>query len=332
MTSSTSKLRVFVSSTCYDLLDLRAELRSFLEDNAFSVSLSEDPNSPFVVDPTDNSIASCLNNVESSDVVVCIVDRRYGGLLTLRDFGGLSASHAEVRKARELTRPVFFFIRDRAWLEYQQLQGDTSYDTKWVEPRNPDARRKWFDFVAEASKLPKTHSLSNWCDTFSSSVDLKSLVLKRLCDHFPQHIGAKSLMPDRLVRLSYVHSRITPTTVGGPVQVFGHFRNVGVGPALDIRHGYAFFDDRDGGAWKQGRVWSYGALAEKEDICQPPSPNFEYVIPPNIAPKLFCEYSNRFGDRYRVEMLLRWGVDGYELSGPEQFVVVDPIPLTNVTK
>jgi hypothetical protein len=69
-------ITVFVSSTCYDLPDLRPELGRFLTENGFLVKLSEDPTSAFVVEPEDHSISSCLNNVEASDVVVCIIDRR----------------------------------------------------------------------------------------------------------------------------------------------------------------------------------------------------------------------------------------------------------------
>jgi len=49
-------IKVFLSSTCYDLVDLRQELRAFLEKNGFSVALSEDPRSPFIVDPMDDSL------------------------------------------------------------------------------------------------------------------------------------------------------------------------------------------------------------------------------------------------------------------------------------
>jgi Domain of unknown function (DUF4062) len=317
---STNKIRVFVSSTCYDLLDLRSEIRRFLEDNGFSVALSEDPNSPFIVDPTDNSIATCLTNVESSDVVVCLLDRRYGGRLDVEPYKGLSATHAEIRKARAIGKPVFFFIRDRAWLEYQQLQGDPSYDSKWVETRDPDNRRSWFQFVQEVSALPQTHSMSNWCDMFSSSVDLRSLVLKRLCDHFPEHIGIKALLPERLVRLSFVFTRCD-VSAQRTATVFGHFRNVGVGPALNIYHGYKI-EGRD------DFVRTRGALGEKENITDPPhNQDFAYRMASDKAPVMFCEYSNRFGDRYRVELALAWSGDasGYEISGEERFFAV-PAP------
>jgi hypothetical protein len=76
-----SPLSVFISSTCYDLADARASLRETLERCGWVVRVSDSPDSAFYVDPLDDSIESCLRNVEASDAVVCILDRRYGGKL-----------------------------------------------------------------------------------------------------------------------------------------------------------------------------------------------------------------------------------------------------------
>lgn len=309
-TTKSEVVRVFLSSTCYDLLDLRQELRSFLDANGFSVVLSEDPRSPFIVDPLDDSIASCLHNVENSDVLVCIIDRRYGGVLRLPPHTGLCATQLEVRHARDRALPCFFFVRDVAWLDYQQLRRDSGYATRWVEPDNPNSRQKWMDFVAEVTALPGTNGVSNWRDTFSASTDLKKLVLKRLADHFPDHRGVIAMHPDRLVRLHFVFQG---TNTSGLVS--GHFRNVGIGPALNIQHGVRI-------GKRDVLVISRGAVGEKESIVSPGEKEFFYEMPPNQAPVLFCEYDNRFGDRYRVELSLFWTAKGYEPSPPDKFFVV----------
>ena len=83
---------VFICSTCYDLADLRPELGRVMLDHGFVVRMSEDVTSAFYVDPTDDSITSCLNNVEASDVVVCVLDRRYGGVLKDGPYNRANAS------------------------------------------------------------------------------------------------------------------------------------------------------------------------------------------------------------------------------------------------
>src|SRR5262245_55824996 len=137
-------IAVFCSSTCYDLADLRAELGAYLQANGFQIKFSEDPNSAFHVDPLDDSIQSCLNNVESSDVVICIIDRRYGGVLKHGPYAGKSATQAEVEHARGLTppKPIFFFIRDAAFNDYQLLRDNPSAQTRWVEPHDAEDRKR----------------------------------------------------------------------------------------------------------------------------------------------------------------------------------------------
>jgi hypothetical protein len=116
-------LDVFISSTCYDLVDLRFELKAYLEQNGCTVRLSEDPTSPFSIDPTADSIASCLANVEASDVVACVLDRRYGGVLDRGDYADKSATEAEVLFARSVAGLDFF--RCMTW----QYEPDESTST-----------------------------------------------------------------------------------------------------------------------------------------------------------------------------------------------------------
>lgn len=175
-------LCVFLSSTCHDLKDCRAELAQHLEQRGHVVLASDDPYR-FEVSPTENSIQTCLRNVEQSDVVLCIIDQRYGGILPDGPFAGLSATHAEVRHARALGKPVHFFIRQEAYSDWTRLKRDPSSGTNWVEQRSDPAKRlQWRDFVSECIELPATGGFSNWFDLFSSVIDLKPLAEKRLAD------------------------------------------------------------------------------------------------------------------------------------------------------
>ncbi len=121
MRKSDLPLEVFISSTCYDLTDLRSELAASLKESGCIVRLSEDPMSGFNVDPSGDSIETCLRNVEASDVVICILDRRIGSPLPER-FDKMSATECEVRHARTLNpqKPVFYFVRNAALADFQQ--------------------------------------------------------------------------------------------------------------------------------------------------------------------------------------------------------------------
>jgi hypothetical protein len=312
-----SGIDVFVSSTCWDLTDVRAELRRHLEDNAFIVRLSDDYDSPFKVDANQDSIRSCLNNVAHADVVVCIIDRRYGPLLPFGEFQGKSATHAEVLHAESpaLRKPVFTFIRDRAFQDYTQLRRDPNYDAKWVDRKS---KAEWTDFVKSRVELLPDQQGTNWHDEFATTVDLKAKVLKRLLDEFPQHTGALALRPDRLVRLYFVFA--SPTRRG----IRGYFQNGGIGPALNLKVGFDLHGSR------RMLLRTQGGLAEREIFVSKDDPNsnrFELLTEEfRIATALFCEYENRFGDRYKISLPIGYEGELLVITGEEQFFVAPKGP------
>src|SRR5262245_34129829 len=108
-------MKVFVSSTCYDLIDLRAELLEDLRDLGVEPYLSDLKESDFETpgDHVGNSIETCLVNLRACDVVVFVLSQRYGPFLK-RGYGDLSATHVEYREARNHKKRILFYIRDRA--------------------------------------------------------------------------------------------------------------------------------------------------------------------------------------------------------------------------
>ena len=69
---------VMVSSTCYDLKQIRNELKTFLETIGYDSLLSE--SSSFQVNPEMGTIENCKNKVEIyADIMVLIIGGRYGG-------------------------------------------------------------------------------------------------------------------------------------------------------------------------------------------------------------------------------------------------------------
>ena len=172
---------IFISSTCYDLIDCRAELVAVLQESGCDVRVSDNPEN-FSVTHTANSIESCLLNVKAADAAFCIIDREYGPELP-EQYGLLSAMEVEVNFAVEHEIPVFFFIRKQAFEEFSAFKrNDVLLDdgeSNWVEKKNPQRRRKWFEFVRNHIRLPREEGRSNWFDQFVSSVDLKRIVLRR---------------------------------------------------------------------------------------------------------------------------------------------------------
>lgn len=287
-------VEVFISSTVYDLLDLRPELTEFLRADGFKVRVSGGKVEDFDVEAVGDSIETCLTNVARSDVVVSIVDRRYGPVLPHGEHKNISATHAEIRHARKQRIPVFVFVRDKSLEEFAMMRRNgPDIKTNWVEPEKKDQRSRWYDFVKELSALEHHANWSNWYDPFTTSVDLKDGVRTRLIQRFPQQATSLALQPERLVRLFFVPISLDSFSN----EVVGHFRNGTPGTALNVVHGWRLNNE-------DKVVAHRGALAFRENLVTTNVKHLKYPIP--IEPQdgyraVFCEYTNAFGDRYRVE-------------------------------
>jgi len=96
---------VFVSSTCYDLNQVRADLRRFLENMSFDAVLSESP--AFPVSPQISPVENCLLAVKNrADIFVLIVGSRYGS----QNKSGKSVTNLEYNEAKAKGIPVYVFV------------------------------------------------------------------------------------------------------------------------------------------------------------------------------------------------------------------------------
>lgn len=305
-------LDLFLSSTCYDLGDLRAELGEHLRQHAFLVRMSEDYESEFVANGKLDSVSSCLQNVESAEAVVCVLDRRYGPELPApHAYAGVSATHAEILHARAKGKAIFTFVRERGYIDHEQVLADAAFKPKWIDPKCKDELAK---LIKEQRDLASAvvAKRSNWFDLFKTSVDLKPLVLKRLLAEFPGHVGAFAMRPEKVVRLYFksIGGGSNPTGA-----VVGTFSNAGNGPALDVECGWV-----TGGIdakWvTQGAVAVLGEVASRD---HGPSSFTCPVSKPDLA--MYCSYRNASGDRFRVEAPMRWSNTGYKREGQERLFI-----------
>jgi len=182
-------MKVFLSSTIYDLIDIRAEISDLLRSLNISPILSDDKLSDFAIGFDANSIATCLINVEQSDEIIVILDRRYGPSLEKAGYENISATHLEYKHAVEHKKPIHFFVRDRTEADYAIWnKNGRREDTKltWVTKEN----FALFPFLDEHRKLAKTSTRSNWVTTFSSITDLKASIRK----HFEKRIRSERLI------------------------------------------------------------------------------------------------------------------------------------------
>ena len=122
-------LQVFVSSTCHELRDLRASIKSWLTSHGLVPLMSDEGGFPHVdgMPP----YATCLRALEQCPLVICVIDRQYGHAFDdwgpYTQYQGCAPTHAELRHALELEKRVLIFVHADTW----------NFHETWR--KNPDA-------------------------------------------------------------------------------------------------------------------------------------------------------------------------------------------------
>lgn len=127
-----AKLRIFVSSTCYDLGVIRSELRPFITAMGYEPVMSD--YSDVLYDPRSHTHDSCIKEVPNCDMVLLVIGQRFGGTAIPSVIEGLnldllkssttkadildfkeklSITQLEVLKAVEQSIPVYAFVDEK---------------------------------------------------------------------------------------------------------------------------------------------------------------------------------------------------------------------------
>ncbi len=183
---------VFVSSTCFDLGDIRNEIEQFIASLGLSPLLSESPGFP--VRPEHTAVQNCVDVVSRhADIFVLIVGRRYGTVVG----SDKSVTNLEYSAARERGIPTFVFVnRDvLATLPIWKSNPSGDYSTFVDSPR-------LFEFV---DGIRSTEN--QWVFSFGNSEDIIRQLRHQLSLLFYDSLRArerlqKSVRSERFDRLS----------------------------------------------------------------------------------------------------------------------------------
>ncbi|MGG5315810.1 DUF4062 domain-containing protein [Enterococcus sp. AZ072] len=100
---------VFVSSTCYDLKQIRVDIRKTLEDEMGLEALLSEFES-FPLDPALGTVDNCLRVVkERADILILIIGGKYGYITE----NGKSVTNLEYLQAKEKGIPIYTFVDKR---------------------------------------------------------------------------------------------------------------------------------------------------------------------------------------------------------------------------
>lgn len=223
--------KIFISSTCYDLIDLRSELKEFFDEIGLIPILSDNISSEFSTEYNTNSIQICLNNLADCDTVIFVLCQRYGSSLKKAGFGDYSATHLEYLEAKRLDKKILFFVRDRFLADHDTYR--KTNDLKSLSWLNKDIDLRLFEIFEDWKALSPSDT-NNWFGTFRNSIELK----KRLGIEFKDKIGAQRL--DKLIESGNVplvtievNPKIIPNTQNREIQLSLIVQNYGTQTAIE---------------------------------------------------------------------------------------------------
>lgn len=174
-----NNINIFVSSTCFDLSQIRIDLSDFIKLSGHNPILSEFENFP--ISPELNTIENCIKIVkENADILVLIVGNRYGSVIE----NGKSITNNEFLVAKQKGIPIFCFID----------KGTLSALDFWRKNKNADFsymvdNTQIFEFIDNIRNNSKI-----WTFPFEKVQDIVSTLKIQLSYLFKSSLNAKKLL------------------------------------------------------------------------------------------------------------------------------------------
>lgn len=177
------KTNIFVSSTCYDLSQIRTDIHDFIEDNGHTPILSELKNFPF--NPFKKAVDSCIEVVKNdADIFVLIIGNRYGAQIE----SGKSITNTEFLTAKQKGIPIYIFI-DKKIINILPVWSKNK-DGNYSEIVDST---KIFEFVTEIR-----NDLNMWSFEFERAQDIISTLKDQLSFLFKESLVLSTKYKSRI--------------------------------------------------------------------------------------------------------------------------------------
>ncbi len=173
--------RVFISSTFYDLKQIRADLEHFIREMGYDPVLHERGSVPY--GSKEKLEQYCYREIHQVEILVSVIGGRFG---SQSDHQPYSISQQELKTAYALGIPVFIFVDSavlaeyRTYLRNKEVPGVTS--TMWTTLESINFWRRFMAFRTTIQSrrldLPRTLSVfcaSNGQECFNASSKIKSV-------------------------------------------------------------------------------------------------------------------------------------------------------------
>jgi hypothetical protein len=307
-----SPTTIFVSSTCYDLGQVRADLREFAISLGYEPVLSELDSFP--VSPSADTLQNCLAAVrDRADLFVLIVGGRYGSLSKT----GLSITNLEYLEATAKGIPVFVFVRSDIITLLPTWEANPSANFSHAVDST-----QLFEFVDALRSQG-----SNWVFPFSTVQDITSALRKQISFLMSECLELRSrMLPSDPTILAlgvdslrcYIEKRAgwEYLTLAHSVreQVLRHGTRL-----MDLRLGVSFGPIVQIRSLAEARDWLLTKFAEIRHIASQMSAALQNGVEPAVGPpgqpgslRHIVHLATRFADGYAAS--IDWTLEFYRVD------------------
>jgi len=222
-----AKLKVFVSSTCYDLSIVRSQVRSYIKQLGHEPVMSD--YMEVLYDPREHTHKSCIQEISGCDVAVLIIGSRFGGKGVPTAFGEidfasleeksasseilqskekLSVTQLEICKAIEDGIPVFTFVDDRVMHDHLVYEANKSSGAinqiKFPSIEKPETAKYIFEFINFLRHRTEGNSVS----AFSKVEDINDYISSQWSSLFQRLLHEQRNKEAERKRIDYFASQI----------------------------------------------------------------------------------------------------------------------------
>ncbi|WP_064967465.1 DUF4062 domain-containing protein [Tenacibaculum ovolyticum] len=182
--------RIFVSSTCYDLSEIRDNLYSFIENLGYTPVFS-DKNDVFY-HPDLHSHESCIKEIETCQIFILIIGGRFGGKYVYNT--DKSIVNAEYDAAKKLNIPIFTFIKRETHEDHRFFISNRSKKPELYRELNypaidkQETAIKIFEFIDEVRKS----DINNAYFTFEFAKDIRETLKKQFAGLFYDFLWSRT--------------------------------------------------------------------------------------------------------------------------------------------
>ena len=113
-----AKPRIFISSTYYDLRNIRSDLERYIKERNYDPILNEKVHIPY--SNLSRLEDYCYKEIDNCDILISIIGGRFGS--AAHESGGYSISQKELKVALEKGKQVYIFIEKAVLHEYKTYE------------------------------------------------------------------------------------------------------------------------------------------------------------------------------------------------------------------